>query len=36
MPLKDINVTKELQAYIAKNFNKKSVATDVNVQSSIP
>ena len=33
--LEDINVTKELQAYIAKNFNKKSVATDVDAQSSI-
>jgi len=33
--LEDINVTKELQAYIARNFNKKSVASDVNVQSSI-
>ena len=34
-PLQDIDVTKELQAYISKNFNKKSVATNVSTQSSI-
>ena len=34
-PLSDIDITKELQAYIAKEFNKKSVTADVNVTSGI-